>query len=80
MVSSADAAAAARFATSIMWCSQTSYTSHAGIPGVSHSAQNNGGNRDGHMIRKGQVKWLPKDYISGQVVFINSVFGIVASG
>jgi hypothetical protein len=28
-----------------------------------------------NMIRKGQVRWLPKDDLIGQVAFINGVFG-----
>ena len=31
-----------------------------------------------HMIRKGQVKWLAKGDITGQVRFIHQIFGIAA--
>lgn len=31
-----------------------------------------------HMIRKGQVKWLAKGDVTGQVRFINQIFGIAA--
>jgi len=31
-----------------------------------------------HMIRKGQVKWLPKDDIAGQVAFVAGLFGLTA--
>ena len=31
-----------------------------------------------HMIKKGQVRWLAKDDIAGQVRFIHQIFGIVA--
>ena len=31
-----------------------------------------------HMVRKGQVRWLAKDDIAGQVKFIESLFGIAA--
>jgi transposase, IS6 family len=31
-----------------------------------------------HMIRKGQVKWLAKGDIAGQVRFIHQIFGIAA--
>ena len=29
-----------------------------------------------HMIRKGQVRWLPKRDVTGQVLFINEIFGV----
>jgi transposase-like protein len=29
-----------------------------------------------HMIRKGQIRWLPKDDIVGQALFISSLFGV----
>lgn len=29
-----------------------------------------------HMIRKGQIRWLPKDDIPGQAAFITGLFGI----
>ena len=29
-----------------------------------------------HMIRKGQVRWLPKGDVTGQVLFINQTFGL----
>jgi IS6 family transposase len=29
-----------------------------------------------HMIRKGQVRWLPKGDVAGQVAFINQAFGL----
>jgi transposase-like protein len=32
-----------------------------------------------NMIRKGQVRWLAKGDIPGQVAFINSLFGLVAA-
>ena len=32
-----------------------------------------------NMIRKGQVRWLPKDDIAGQAAFINGVFGLGAT-
>jgi transposase, IS6 family len=31
-----------------------------------------------YMIRKGQVRWLAKGYITGQVGFIHQIFGIAA--
>ncbi len=31
-----------------------------------------------HMIRKGQIRWLQKDDIAGQVRFVNRVFGLAA--
>ena len=31
-----------------------------------------------HMIRKGQVRWLAKDDIAGQVQFIKFIFGMIA--
>ena len=31
-----------------------------------------------NMVRKGQVRWLAKDDIVGQVKFIESLFGIAA--
>jgi len=31
-----------------------------------------------NMIRKGQVKWLPKDDIAGQVAFVAGLFGLIA--
>jgi transposase, IS6 family len=31
-----------------------------------------------HMIRKGQVRWLKKGDIAGQVRFVNHVFGLAA--
>ena len=31
-----------------------------------------------NMIRKGQVKWLPKDDVVGQVRFVERLFGIQA--
>ena len=31
-----------------------------------------------HMIRKGQVRWLPKGDIAGQVRFVNRAFGLAA--
>jgi len=31
-----------------------------------------------HMIRKGQVKWLAKGDITGQVRFIHQILGIAA--
>jgi hypothetical protein len=31
-----------------------------------------------HMIRKGQVRWLPKGDVVGQVWFIHQVYGIAA--
>jgi len=32
-----------------------------------------------HMIRKGQVRWLPKGDVVGQVLFINETFGLKAA-
>jgi len=32
-----------------------------------------------HMIRKGQVRWLPKGDVVGQVQFINETFGVKAA-
>jgi len=32
-----------------------------------------------NMIRKGQVRWLAKGEITGQVAFINGVFGLPAA-
>ena len=32
-----------------------------------------------HMIRKGQVRWLPKGDVVGQVQFINDMFGLKAA-
>ena len=32
-----------------------------------------------HMIRKGQVRWLPKGDVAGQVVFINQMLGLKAA-
>ena len=32
-----------------------------------------------HMIRKGQVRWLPKGDVAGQVLFINQTFGLKAA-
>jgi hypothetical protein len=29
-----------------------------------------------NMIRKGQVRWIPKGAIAGQVAFISNLFGI----
>ena len=29
-----------------------------------------------NMIRKGQVRWLPKDDIAGQVAFVSRLFGL----
>lgn len=29
-----------------------------------------------HMIRKGQVRWLPKGDVSGQILFINLILGL----
>ena len=29
-----------------------------------------------HMIRKGQVGWLPKGDVAGQVLFVNETFGL----
>ena len=29
-----------------------------------------------HMIRKGQVRWLPKDDILGHALFIAALFGV----
>ena len=29
-----------------------------------------------NMIRKGQVRWLPKDNIAGQVAFVAGLFGV----
>jgi hypothetical protein len=31
-----------------------------------------------HMIRKGQIRWLAKDDVLGQVAFIQTAFGITA--
>jgi transposase, IS6 family len=31
-----------------------------------------------HMIRKGQVRWLPKDDIAGQAAFVSRLFGLPA--
>ena len=28
-----------------------------------------------NMIRKGQVRWIPKDNIAGQVAFVSGLFG-----
>jgi transposase, IS6 family len=32
-----------------------------------------------HMIRKGQVRWLPKGDVIGQVLFVNATFGLQAA-
>ena len=32
-----------------------------------------------NMIRKGQVRWLPKDDISGQVAFVERLFGLTSA-
>ena len=31
------------------------------------------------MIRKGQVRWLPKGDVDGQVWFVNETFGLKAA-
>jgi transposase, IS6 family len=31
-----------------------------------------------HMIRKGQIRWLPKGDVVGQIRFIHQVYGIAA--
>jgi hypothetical protein len=31
-----------------------------------------------HIIRKGQIRWLPKDDVIGQRQFIHALFGIAA--
>ena len=31
-----------------------------------------------HMIRKGQIRWLAKSDVVGQVAFIHEIFGIAA--
>jgi transposase, IS6 family len=31
-----------------------------------------------HMIRKGQIRWIKKGDIAGQVRFVNPVFGLAA--
>ena len=31
-----------------------------------------------NMIRKGQVRWLPKDDIAGQAAFIDHLLGVIA--
>ena len=31
-----------------------------------------------HMIRKGQVRWLPKSNIASRVRFVNRAFGLIA--
>ena len=33
-----------------------------------------------NMIRKGQVRWLAKDEIAGQVVFVTGLFGLTDMG
>jgi IS6 family transposase len=32
-----------------------------------------------HMIRKGQVRWLPKGDVVGQVLFVNETLGLKAA-
>ena len=32
-----------------------------------------------HMIRKGQVRWLPKGDVAGQVLFIHQILGLKAA-
>jgi transposase-like protein len=32
-----------------------------------------------HMIRKGQVRWLQKGDVTGQILFINLTFGLKAA-
>ena len=32
-----------------------------------------------HIIRKGQVRWLPKGDVVGQVKFVNEIFGLKAA-
>jgi transposase-like protein len=32
-----------------------------------------------NMIRKGQVRWLPKDDIAGQAAFVGRLFGLTAA-
>ena len=31
-----------------------------------------------HMIRKGQIRWLPKGNVAGQIRFVNHLFGLAA--
>jgi len=31
-----------------------------------------------HLIRKGQIRWLPKGAVVGQLQFIHTLFGIAA--
>ncbi|MBV8810562.1 MAG: hypothetical protein JO033_17985 [Acidobacteriaceae bacterium] len=31
-----------------------------------------------HMIRKGQIRWLKKGDVAGQVHFVNRTFGVAA--
>jgi len=31
-----------------------------------------------NMIRKGQIRWLPKDDISGQIAFVARLFGLAS--
>src|SRR6516225_9584433 len=32
-----------------------------------------------HMIRKGQVRWLPKGDVAGQIQFVHDMFGLKAA-
>ena len=32
-----------------------------------------------NMIRKGQVRWIPKDDIAGQVAFVAGLFGVAVA-
>jgi transposase-like protein len=49
-----------------------------GFRSVEGALQTVGGYEAMHAIRKGQIRWLPKGDVVGQVQFIQRILGVVA--
>jgi transposase, IS6 family len=50
--------------------------SQSGVPVIRVGVANHSKHRDHAQIRKGQVRWLPKDDILGHALFIAALFGV----
>jgi len=58
---------------------QATHQRQARVPVVSRELGELSGYEAMHMIRKGQVRWLLKGDVSGQVLFINLTLGLKAA-
>jgi hypothetical protein len=53
-------------------------STRSGLAGTTGALNTMAGYEAMHMIRKGQIRWLAKNDMVGQVAFIHGIFGIAA--